>query len=130
MEQKNQMTTDLYALNSYALLEEMQGWQEEEEYEEILEFCANHQRFSFKQNFHTELDKITSDICETERENFISVKPKNFMKHLFNFINENPTSTLETYKTKTDYYLLMNLRNQTDIDRSLMIGEIYKVWGQ
>ena len=114
--------------NSYALIEEMQGWQEEEEHMDILEFCANHQRFSFKKNFHTELDKITSDICETERKKFISVKPKKFMRNLADFINENPTSTLKTYKTKTDYYLLINLRNQTDIDRNLMIGEIYKVW--
>ena len=111
-----------------SLIEEMIYWQEEEEYEEILEFCANQQRFSFKNNFHTELEKITSDICETERKNFISVNPNKFMKHLWNFINDNPTSTLETHKTKTDYYLLMNLKNQTDIDRSLMIEEIYKVW--
>jgi hypothetical protein len=122
MEQINNFT------DSYALIEEMQGWQEEEEYEEILEFCANQQRFSFKNNFQDELDKITSDICETERKNFVSVKPKKFMENLWKFINESPTSTLKTYKTKTDYYLLMNLRNQPDTVREWMITEIYKVW--
>ena len=122
MEQINKMK------DSYALLEEMQGWQEEEEHMDILEFCANQQRFSFKNNFQDELDKITSDICEAEKKIFVSVKPKNFMKNLWKFINENPTSTLKTYKTKTDYYLLMNLRNQTDAVRTWMIDEIYKVW--
>ena len=50
---------------SYALLEEMQGWQEEEDHMDILEFCANQQRFSFKRNFHIELEEITNDICKT-----------------------------------------------------------------
>lgn len=94
MERKSK-TTD-----SYMLLEEMQGWQEEEEHEEILEFCANQQRFSFKKNFHNELEKITRDISESDKQGFVSVNPENFLEHLWNFINNNPTSTLKTYKIK------------------------------
>lgn len=122
MEQINKFT------DSYALMAEMQGWQEEEEHMDILEYCANLQRFSFKKNFQDELDKITSDICEADKKIFVSVDRSKFMRNLADFINENPTSTLKTFKTKTDYYLLMNLRNQTDAVRMWMIDEIYKVW--
>ena len=59
----------------YALIEEMQGWQEEEDHDNILEFCANQQRFSFKLNFHIELEKITNVICKTEQKLFVSVTP-------------------------------------------------------
>ena len=114
----------------YALLEEMQEWQEEEDHDNILEFCANQQRFSFKLNFDIELEKITNVICKTEQKLFISVNPDKFMEHLSNFINENPSSTLKTYKTKMDYYLLMSLNNQMVMDRTLMIAEIYKAWCQ
>lgn len=113
---------------SYALLEEMQGWQEEEDHMDILEFCANQQRFSFKRNFHIELEEITNDICKTEQKIFISVNQDNFIQHLSKFINENPSSTLKTYKTKTDYYLLMSLNNQNVMDKTWMISEIYKAW--
>ena len=129
MDQQNmQFTKDQFTTSSYALIEEMQAWQEEDEHMDILEYCANLQRFSFKKNFQYELNILTRDICEIERKKFISVKPSKFMRNLADFINENPTSTLKTYKTKTDYYLLINLRNQTDIDRSSMIEGIYKVW--
>ncbi len=120
MEQINKM------IDSYALLEEIQAWQEEEEeHMEILEFCANLQRCSFNKNFQYELDEITSDICEADKKKFVSVDPSKFMTNLADFINETPASTL---KTKTDYYLLINLRNQTDAVRKWMIDEIYKVW--
>ena len=122
MEQINKFT------DSYALMEEMHAWQEEEEHMDILEYCANLQRFSFKKNFQYELNILTRDISEAEKKIFVSVDPSKFMRNLADFINENPTSTLKTYKTKTDYYLLINLRNQTDAVRTWMIDEIYKVW--
>ena len=107
---------------------EMQGWQEEDDHEEILEFCANQQRISFKTHFENELITISTDICDSDKERLVSVIPKYFMEHLFRFINENPTSNYRTYKTKSDYYLLMNLRNQMVTERNWMIDEIYKVW--
>ena len=38
---------------------EIIGWQEKEECDGIFEFCANQQRFSFKQNFAAELERVT-----------------------------------------------------------------------
>ena len=95
--------------NSHMLMAEIQGWQEEEDHEEIMEFCANQQRISFKTHFDNELITISADICDSDKEKLVSVIPKYFMEHLFKFINENPTSNYHTYKTKSDYYLLMNL---------------------
>ena len=61
----------------------------------------------------------------SDKKKFVSVDRSKFMTNLADFINETSTSTL---KTKTDYYLLINLRNQTDAVRKWMIDEIYKVW--
>lgn len=64
------------------LITELIGWQEEEEEEcdEILEFCANQQRFVFRQNFEAELERLTEKICESDKKMFISVEPTQFMR--------------------------------------------------
>lgn len=113
------------------LMEEMIAWQEKEEEDEIFEFCTNQQRISFKHNFATELEKITNDICEDERRMLISIEPSLFVKHLADYINVNtPKSEYTTYKNKSDYYLLMNLKNQTIVDRMSMIADIVALWKQ
>jgi len=113
------------------LIQEMFGWQEQETQDEIFEFCANQQRISFKQNFATELDQITNDICEDERRLLISITPMLFVEHLADYINVNtPKSEYKTYKNKSDYYLLMNLKNQTIVDRMNMIADIVALWKQ
>ena len=113
------------------LIEEMFGWQVQEEQDEIFEFCSNQQRISFKQNFETELDQITNGIFEDERRMLISIDPSLFVEHLADFINVNtPESEYNTYKNKSDYYLLMNLKNQTLVDRKNMIDTIVALWKQ
>jgi hypothetical protein len=111
------------------LIEEMIGWQEEEEEHEIFEFCSDQQRISFKKNFTSELDQITNGICEDERRMLVSIDPSLFVRHLADYINvSTPKSEYTTYKTKSDYYLLMNLKNQTIVDRKVMIDAIVKLW--
>jgi hypothetical protein len=109
---------------------ELIGWQEEEEYNEILEFCANQQRYTFKQNFSAELERLTEQISESDKKLFVSVEPTQFTQHLWNFINMCPVSEYTTYKSRSDYYLLMNLKNQLAEDRKLMIDKIILLWNQ
>ena len=68
---------------SNGLTAELIGWQEEEEYDEILEFCANQQRYTFKQNFAAELERLTEQISESDRKMFASVEPTQFMQNLW-----------------------------------------------
>jgi hypothetical protein len=112
------------------LISEIIGWQEEEEFDEILEFCANQQRYTFKQNFASELEQLTEKICESDRKMFVSVEPSQFIQHLWNFINMCPVSEYKTYKSRADYYLLMNLKNQLAEDRKIMIDKIILLWKQ
>ena len=113
------------------LIEEMFGWQEQETQDEIFEFCSNQQRISFKENFASELDQITNGICEDERKMLISIDPILFVEHLADYINvSTPKSEYKTYKNKSDYYLLMNLKNQTIVDRKIMIDTIVALWKQ
>ncbi len=110
------------------LISEIIGWQEEEEENEILEFCANQQRKSFKQNFKNELEILSEKICDDDKKMFVSIKPQLFMKHLWDFINNCPTSEYKTYKSRADYYLLMSLKNQDIEDRKIMIDTIIMAW--
>jgi hypothetical protein len=41
-----------------------------------------------------------------------------------------PVSEYTTYKSRSDYYLLMNLKNQLAEDRKLMIDKIILLWKQ
>ena len=110
------------------LIEEMFGWQVQEEQDEIFEFCSNQQRISFKKNFATELDQITNGICEDDRKMLISIDPSLFVEHLADYINVSTPKS--EYKNKSDYYLLMNLKNQTIVDRKIMIDTIVALWKQ
>ena len=114
----------------HGLISELIGWQEEEECDEILEFCANQQKNLFKQNFTSELERLTEKICESDRKMFISVEPSQFMQNLGDFINMCPVSEYKTYKSRADYYLLMSLKNQLAEDRKLMIDKILLLWKQ
>ena len=112
------------------LISELIGWQEKEECDEIMEFCANQQRFSFKQKFTSELERLTEKICESDRKMFVSVEPSQFMQNLGDSINMCPRSEYSTYKSRADYYLLMSLKNQLAEDRKLMIDKIILLWKQ
>ena len=61
---------------------------------------------------------------------FVSVEPSQFMQNLWNFINLCPVSEYKTYKSRADYYLLMNLKNQLAEDRKIMIDKIILLWKQ
>ena len=61
---------------------------------------------------------------------FVSVKPSQFMQNLGDFINMCPRSEYSTYKSRSDYYLLMSLKNQLVEDRKLMIDKIILLWKQ
>ena len=120
-----------YKMYTNGLIENLLWWQKQETQDEIFEFCSNQQRISFKRNFAIELDQITNGICEDERKKLISIDPSLFMEHLGDYINVNtPESEYKTYKSKSNYYLLMNLKNQTIVDRNTMIDTIMALWKQ